>query len=150
MWLRDSWLRGGVWTAPMVVGCKFVDDQLPVAFIDRDQVVEALTASRADQPLAVGVRCRRSNGSLQNAEAKASQLGIQAGREDRIAVMDHKLVRMVKSEAIAELLEGPLGSGMRGYVGVQDPPRTNLHRDEDVQHAQRRGLRDECRARSEQ
>jgi hypothetical protein len=54
-WLRDSWTRRGVRSAPIVVGCEFVDGQLQVAFIDRDQVVEALPANRPDHPLAVGV-----------------------------------------------------------------------------------------------
>ncbi len=125
-WRRDSWPQRRVRTAPIVVGCEFLDDQLQMAFIDWYKVVEALPANRAGHPLAIGVRCRRSNGSLQDAEAKAFQFGIQASREDRIAVMDHEPVRVVEGQALAELLEGPLGSGMRGDIGMQNPPRTDF------------------------
>lgn len=78
-WLRDSWPQRGVWAAPIVVSREFVDDHLQMAFIEWDQIVEALPANRPDQALAVGVRFRRSNGCLQNAETKALQFGIQGG-----------------------------------------------------------------------
>ena len=140
-WLRDSWPQRRVWTAAVVMSNELLDDHPQMTFVEGDQEIEALATNRPDQALAMGVCFRRSNGRLQNAETKTLQFGIQFGREDRIAVMDHELVRMVEGQALAELLEGSLGNRMRGDVRVQNPPRTDLHGDEDVQRTQRRGHR---------
>src|ERR1700693_1643010 len=44
---------------------------------------------------------------------------------------------------LTELLSGPFGSRMIRYIAVQDPPRTDLECDKDVQDLKRRGHRDE-------
>src|SRR5271170_1790373 len=46
-------------------------------------------------------------------------------------------------QELAELLSGPIGSGMIRYIAVEDPPRTNLDHDKDVQDLKRRGHRGE-------
>ena len=51
--------------------------------------------------------------------------------------MDEVAVGVIIRQALAELLEGPFGCGVGGDVGVENPPRPDLHGDENVQHAHR-------------
>ena len=98
-----------------------------MTFVERDQKVQALPTNRADQSLTVGIRLGRPDWRLQHAQAKALQLRIQVGREYRISVMDEEPIRMVICQTLAELLQRPFRCGMRCHVGVENPPRADLH-----------------------
>jgi hypothetical protein len=79
--------------------------------------------------------------ALEDANAEAPQFSIETRRKDPVAIMDQELVRMVKGEKLAELLEGPVGGRMRRDVGVQNPARLNFHRDEYIQNPESRSDR---------
>jgi hypothetical protein len=53
--------------------------------------------------------------------------------------MDHESIGMVERQVFAELLSRPFRRRMIGHVYMQNPPRTNLHRYEDVDHPKSRG-----------
>jgi hypothetical protein len=50
--------------------------------------------------------------------------------------MDNEPVWMIERQKLTELLHGPLGRRVCGDVGVQDSAQANLHRHENVQHAE--------------
>jgi hypothetical protein len=52
--------------------------------------------------------------------------------------MNHEPVRMVEQEELTELLDGPFRRWVLGNVEMQDPPRADLHGDEDVNNPKRR------------
>jgi hypothetical protein len=82
----------------IVVAYEFFNDQPEVPFIDRDEVVEALAADGADQSFAESVGCRRSRRSLQDASPEADQFGVEARRKYSVAVVNQKVVRVVRCE----------------------------------------------------
>lgn len=49
------------------------------------------------------------------------------------------MIGMIERRELTELLGGPLRRGMRGHIRVKNPPRTDLHCNEDVQDAERSG-----------
>ena len=94
--LRDSGSERGVGTPTIVMHDELVDHQLQVPLVQRDEIVQTLATDGADEPLAKGVRLRRTNWSFEDAQAEASESSIHVGREDRIAVVDHEAIRMVE------------------------------------------------------
>src|ERR1019366_964042 len=65
---------------------------------------------------------------------RALELLVQIPREDRIAVMDQELVRMVAWDGFSQLLQRPLCGGMRGHVVMKNPTASYLHHDENIEH----------------
>jgi len=120
----------------VMVHRELLDNQLQVSFAQRNEVVQALPANGADQPLAERVRFRCSHWRSQNTQAESVQRLIQANREDGVAVMNQDAVRVVERQKLTELLDGPLGGRMSRHVGVQDAARTGLHGHEDVQNTE--------------
>src|ERR1039458_7398662 len=64
----------------------------------------------------------------------AFELLVQVPREDRIAVMDQELVRMVAWDGFSQLLQCPLCGGMRGHVVMENTTASYLHHDENIEH----------------
>jgi len=87
----------------------------------------------------MGVRVRRPNGRFEKAGTNALLFGIQVGREDGIAVVEQEPAGMVQGQALTELLESPFGGGVVYGVGVENPPRSDLHGDEGGEHLHRCG-----------
>jgi hypothetical protein len=75
---------------PVIVACEFFDDAPEVPLVDRDEVIEALPANRADQPFAEGIGCRGSRRSFQDAHAESFQFVVEARRKDPVAVVNQK------------------------------------------------------------
>src|SRR5258708_23269297 len=113
-------------------------DSLNVAFVERDQEVEALPADRSDQALAIGVGLRSAERSPQNPYTETVQLLVEPRRKDPVAIMNQKPVRVIEHEELTELLDGPFRSRMPGNVEMQDPPRAGLHCAEHVTNPKRR------------
>lgn len=110
-----------------------------MAFAKGDEVVEALTANRADEALTVCVRLWAADWGFQGAHAETGQGSMEVCREHGAVVVKDEAVGMAAGERFAELLEGPLGGGMRGDVGVQQAALSYLHGDEHVKHAETGG-----------
>ena len=62
------------------------------------------------------------------------QLPVQLPWEDRIAVVDRELIRMIARDRFPELLQRPVCGRMRGHVVVENTAAANFHYDENHQH----------------
>ena len=91
-----------------------------MAFAQRDEVVEALAANRADEVLTECIRLWTADWGFQGAHAEAYQSGIEVCREHGAVVVKDEAVGMTAGERFAELLKGPFGGGMRGHIEVQN------------------------------
>lgn len=109
--LRNSGAQGGVRAAAIVVACELFDGAPGVPFVERDEIVEALPADRANQSFAEGIGGRDSSRSLQDVDAEAFQFAVEARRKDPVAVVNQESVRMAGGEGLAELPDGPIGGG---------------------------------------
>ena len=123
-------------TTSIVVANQFTKDSLQVGFTERNDPIETFSTDGPDQPLAISVGLRRSSRRFQNSDSEAAHGAIRVSGKDRVAIMDQESVRMVEGEKLAELLDGPFSSGMQGYVVMQNAPRTNLHRDENIDNSE--------------
>ena len=128
-----------MWTTTVVMDREFFQDHPEVTLVDWDQEVKALTPYASHEPFAECIRRRRSDRSFQGPHSEPLQRLIHAWRKDAVPVMNQESVGMVERKELAELLDGPFGGRMCSYVRVKDPPGTNLHRHEDVQHSERGG-----------
>ena len=81
----------------VIVHRELLDNQLQVPLVPRNEVVQALPAHGADQPLAERVRFRCSHWRSQNTQAESVQGVIHGGREGGVAVMNQDAVRMVQA-----------------------------------------------------
>ena len=68
--------------ASVVMGCPLFDKHLQMAFVDRDQEVEALAAQASAQPFTDGVCPGRPNGSSKNSHSEARHFLVQPPGED--------------------------------------------------------------------
>src|SRR5215471_857456 len=99
-----------------------LDSPLEMAFVERDQEIQTLSAQAAAKSLADGIRFwrphRRSpNGNTQFLHGPVELLG-----EDAVSVVDHVSVPMASWKYLTELLQGPLRGRMRGDVVVDHSP----------------------------
>ncbi len=92
--LRDSRSQTHVWAALVVMANPLSQYQSQMPLAEWNQEVQTLAPERSHQPFAVRIRLGSPNWRPQHSEAECFQLPIQISREDRIAVMNHKLVQM--------------------------------------------------------
>ena len=109
-----------------------------MALVHWNDEIQTFAPDGSDDALAESIRGGRSDRSPQRPDAAFLERGIDSGGEDRVAVMDHESIGMVVCEEFTELLNRPFRSRMVGHVDMQNPPRSNLHRDEDVDHPESR------------
>lgn len=106
-----------------------------MALVDRNQKIQTLAPDRSDQSFTECIRRRSVNRRFERSHAESLQRLVERSREDRVAVMNNKAVRMIKSKELAKLLDAPFRRRMFGHVHVENPPRVNFHRDEHIEHA---------------
>jgi hypothetical protein len=104
-----------------------------VPLVDRNQIIQAFAPDRPDEPFAIRVRLGSEDRRSDRSHAKVLQGSIERRREDRIAIVNDEPVWMRIGENLPALLRGPFGGGMMGHIEVQNPPRADLHRDEDAE-----------------
>jgi len=104
-----------------------------MALAERDQIVEALAAYRADQALAERVCARRPDRRFQRPDAHRLDRIVDVPREDGVAIVDEPAIAVVTGDGLSELLESPLRCGMLRDVEMQQTPAAELHDDEHVQ-----------------
>ena len=85
-----------------------------MSLVDWNEVIQALATQGSNQSFTESISRRRPDRSLQDADAKASKLRIHLRREDRVTVTNHKTVRMVELQTLAELLNRPFSSRVLG------------------------------------
>lgn len=100
----------------------------------RYQIVKALTADRANRPLANGVRLRGSHRRLQNVQPQSFDGVIEWARELAVAIADQEPVRMIRWNGFPQLLQCPFGGWILGHVAVKNPAGRMLDYHEDVEH----------------
>lgn len=119
--------------AAIVMCGPFPNRAAQVAFVDREDEVQALAPNRAHQSFTEGIRLRSPNWRFEHAKSATLHHLIDLSREDGVAVMNQKLVGMIECEHFAELLDRPLRGGMGRDVGVDDAARADLHGDKNVE-----------------
>lgn len=104
---RDSRSQTHVWAALVVMANPLSQyhSQMPLA--EWNQEVQTLAPERSHQPFAVRIRLGSPNWRPQHSEAECFQFPIQISRENRIAVMNQKLVQMFTGNRFSKLLQRP-------------------------------------------
>ncbi len=112
-----------------------------MTLVERDEPVQTLSPHRPDHTLTerVGLRCPHRR--LQHAPAHRRDRAIDAGRVNRVAVMEEEPMRGLAGEDRAELLDRPGRRRMLGHVPVEDPTRADLEDHEDIEEAEASGHR---------
>jgi hypothetical protein len=106
-----------------------------MALAQRDHEIQAFAPHRSDQPFTIRICLWSSHWRAQNLQVEVIlQLLVQLPREDRIAIVDQELIRMVARDGFAELLHCPGGGRMSRHVVVEDTPAADFHCEEDIEH----------------
>lgn len=114
-----------------------------MSFIQRNEVIQTLSADAPDEALAESVRLGRAERRFQNAEAHLRQGRTQLRRVQVVAVMDEEAMRPLSCDHFPELLERPVRGGMGGDVEVIDSAPAYFHDHEDVEDPKARRHGDE-------
>ena len=72
-----------------------------MTLVDGNHIVQAFSANRSNQPLAVGVGGWRLHRSAQNLQPESLQVFINFRREDRVPIMDKKAISMIAGNGFA-------------------------------------------------
>src|SRR5215510_7112481 len=115
-----------------------VEQASQVVFCEREDAIQALPPQRADEPFAEGVRLRTLGWCFQHLEPQMAYAVVELGREDAIAVMHEEAIAMVHWDRLTQLLERPVGRGMRRHIAVENAARGMLHHDKHVEQAKGR------------
>src|SRR5262249_11211354 len=94
--------------APVVMDYPLGDRHLQMAFVDRDQEVEALAAQASAEPFTDCVGPGRPNRSSKHSHSQACHFLIQPLGEDGVSVVDHETIGMVTRKRLTELLAGSI------------------------------------------
>ena len=105
-----------------------------------NQVIQAFSPQRAQQPLAERVRLGTLGWRFQDPESEVLYAAVKLRREDAIAIMDEEAIAMVRWDRFAQLLQCPGGCGMRGHIDMQNPACGVFHQHKHVEEA--KGRRD--------
>src|SRR5258708_26797381 len=106
---------------------EFSNSGANVALVHRDQEIKRFAPQSSNQPLTKGVRLRRPSGCLENSNAEALQLFIDALGKDAVPIVVNKTEWMIECQEFAELLHRPLGRWMLFDISMQDSSRAELH-----------------------
>ena len=93
-----------MWAAFVVMANPLFQHYSQMTLTEGNQEVQTLAPDRSHQPFAVGVGLRRPNRRPQYPETKSFQFPIQAGRKDRIAVMNEELALTITRQGFTKLL----------------------------------------------
>jgi hypothetical protein len=83
----------------------FRKDPSQVPLAERNQIIQALSADRANRPLTNGVRLRGSHWRLQNSQAQSSDGCIELTGKFGVAVTKQEPVRVIGRDGFPELLQ---------------------------------------------
>ena len=87
-----------------------------VRCIERNDIVQAFTTDRADQPFTMGVGRGHSDWRSQNLDAPTLYFLIKTARESLVPIMKQKLVILIAGKRLSQLLQSPIGSWMFGDI----------------------------------
>ena len=95
---RDFWSERRMRSAPIVVDCEFLYDPTQMPLVAWNQIVQALSPNRSDQAFTKCICHRRSHWRFQNPHFGVFQHLVHFRGKDRVAVVDHESVRMLKGQ----------------------------------------------------
>lgn len=112
-----------------------------MAFVEHDDVVEALTSDRSDDSFDIGILPGRSRCRANDRQAERRDRAVERGVEDRIAVVQNKARRrdLAPGKRFAELLPGPRRGGVLRHTDVQDTATVVCQDHQHVQNPTREG-----------
>src|SRR5919199_4448051 len=99
-------------TATIVVTGPLTKRSSQVRCIERNDIVQAFTTDRADQPFAMGVGGGHSDWCSQDLDAPAFYFLVEAARESLVSIMKQKLVILIAGKHLSQ----PLQSAIRIWV----------------------------------
>jgi hypothetical protein len=73
--------------------------------------------------------------SFQDLQPQVAHLLVEFPREDRIAIMDHEAVCVVRRNGLPQLLQRPGRCRMRCHVGMQNAAGRVCHQHKDIEEA---------------
>ena len=83
---------------------------------ERNDIVQAFTTDRADQPFAMGVGRGHSDWRSQDLDGPTLYFLIETARESLVPIMHQKLVILIAGKRLSQLLQSPIGSWMFGDI----------------------------------
>ena len=104
-----------------------------MALVERKQEVETFATEAAAQSLAYRVRLWGSHWRSQNPYAQIPKTLVDLLSEDTVPIVDDEAIGMITRQRFPELLQRPFRRGMASDIVVENPPRFDLHDDEDVE-----------------
>src|SRR5215470_2229707 len=102
--------------------------------------VQTLPSQRAQEPFAQRVRLRCLRRRFQYSQPQVVDTLVKLLGENTIPVMQQKAVRVVSRNRFTQLLERPVGGGVRCDIAMQDLARRVFHDHKDIEEA--KGRRD--------
>ena len=116
----------------MVMDSPLPDSHLQMAFVERDEEVEALPTKTAAQPFANRIRLGRSHRRAQNHNAQIRQALVHLLGIDTIPVVNDESIWMTAGQPFPELLQHPLRCRMSSHIVVENSSGRDFYYDEDV------------------
>jgi hypothetical protein len=129
-----------MWPVVVVEADVVSDEPEQMSLANDDDVIEQLASDRSDEPLGEAVVPGRAGRDPELLEPHADEPPVERGAEDPIAIADNALGDHVRRHRLDHLLRRPGGVRMRGDVDVQDASALEREHEEDVEHAEGRGL----------
>src|ERR1017187_8158251 len=121
----------------MIVGEVVVENALSMLLVFEDDVVEAVPAQGADDPLAEGIGRGRARWCGEESGAECSDAALEVGAVDRVSVVDEESGDLLGiAGRLRKALGGPAGAWVLGDAGVDDRASAEGENDEDVKDAE--------------
>jgi hypothetical protein len=121
----------------MIVGEVVVENALSMLLVFEDDVVEAVPAQGADDPLAEGIGRGRARWCGEESGAECSDAALEVGAVDRVSVVDEESGDLLSiARRLRDALGGPAGARVLGDAGVDDRASAEGQNDEDVEEAE--------------
>ena len=117
----------------------------------RNKPVEAFSTYGADHSFAYRVRLRCPRRRFQHAQAQRLDRFVQAFREDTVPVVNQIAVAVLVPDYLPQLLQSPVCARVRSHTNAHQPAATVFDDNENVEHSEARGDRNEkvaCHNRS--
>src|SRR5260370_2014344 len=121
----------------VVVRRQAANSHLHMPRVEWNKEVQTLPPKAAAESLAHRVRLRGSHRRPQNPYTQIGKALVDFLGEDAVSIVDDESVGMIARQCLPELLECPFRCGMGSDVLVENPARSDLHHDQDVEGAER-------------
>jgi hypothetical protein len=128
-----------MWTRAVVVGTVTTQEPAQMGFAENQEVVEALAADRADDPLHERVLPGRARGDADLADPQPFDATRKILTVDRVSIPEEVSRRRVLRKGLDQLARCPDGGGVIGDVEVEEFAAIVAEDDEDEEQAEGEG-----------